>query len=79
MLSAVDPVFGTGDDELSLFPGTSASGLFAEDAIEEIQAPAFGIAVDLDRKGKSDMLLSYPVTKAHRTQVVVLFNRGRPW
>jgi hypothetical protein len=75
-----DLAFGTDDDELSIFPGSSKPGLFEEDAVEEIVAPAFGTveAVDLDRKGKSDMLLSYPVTKAHRNEVVILHNRG-PW
>ena len=75
-----DLVFGTDDDELSLFSGTGAAGLFEDDALERIEAPAFGTveAVDLDRQGKSDMVLYYPFTRAQRKELVVLFNRG-PW
>jgi hypothetical protein len=75
-----DLAFGTDDDELSVFPGTGAAELFEEDAVEQIAVPAFGTleAVDLDRRGKSDMVLYYPATRAHRTELVVLFNQG-PW
>jgi hypothetical protein len=75
-----DLIFGTDDDELSLFPGTTSAGLFDEDPLEQMQAPAFGTveAVDLDRQGKSDMVLHYPATRAQRSQIVVLLNRG-PW
>jgi hypothetical protein len=75
-----DLVFGTDDEELSLFPGTASAGLFDEDPLEQLEAPAFGTleAVDLDRQGKSDMVLHYPATRAQRSQIAVLFNRG-PW
>ena len=75
-----DLAFGTDDDEISVFPGTGAPGLFPEDAAEEIVAPAFGIleAVDLDRQGKSDVVLHYPFTRGQRSQLIVLLNRG-PW
>ncbi len=78
--SRPDLAFGTDDDELSIFPGTGRSSLFDDDAVEEIAVPAFGSAesVDLDRTGKSDLVLHYPRTKGLRNQVVVLFNRG-PW
>jgi hypothetical protein len=75
-----DLVFGTGDNELSIFPGIVGSGLFADDAVETIAVRAFGeaMSVDLDRKGKSDIVLYYPSTKDHRGDIEVLFNRG-PW
>ena len=58
----------------------SGAALFEEDAREEIEVPAFGTleAVDLDRQGKSDMVLFYPNTKGQKSQLVVLLNRG-PW
>ncbi len=73
-----DLAFATDDDEISIFPGTSAAGLFGDEALEQIEAPGFGTleAVDLDRQGKSDIVLHYPATKAHRTELVVLINRG---
>jgi hypothetical protein len=75
-----DLAFGTDDDELSIFPGTGGKSLFDDDALEEIAVPAFGTleAVDLDRQGKSDMVLHYPNTKGQRNQIVVLLNHG-PW
>jgi hypothetical protein len=75
-----DLAFGTDENELSIFLGSAAQGLFEEDAHEEIQVPAFGQleSVDLDRQGKSDMVLHYPRTRGHKREVVVLFNRG-PW
>jgi hypothetical protein len=73
-----DLAFGTGEDELSVFPGTGGAGLFDDDALEEIAVPAFGVveAVDLDRRGKSDLVLHYPSTKGQRGTIVVLLNRG---
>lgn len=77
-----DLAFGTDEEELSVFPGgaSAAEGLFAEDAVEEIKVPAFGQleSVDLDRQGKSDMVLFYPRTRGQKREIVVLFNRG-PW
>jgi hypothetical protein len=75
-----DLAFGTDDDELSIFPGTNGPSLFDDDAVEEVEVPAFGSAesADLDRTGKSDLLLHYPRTKGLRNQLIVLINRG-PW
>jgi hypothetical protein len=73
-----DLAFGTDDNQLAIYPGTSAVGLFAEDAAEEIEVPAFGQleSIDLDRTGKSDMVLHYPRTRGHKREIVVLWNRG---
>jgi hypothetical protein len=75
-----DLAFGTDDDELSIFPGVAGSGLFDDDAVEEIKVPAFGTldAVDLDRQGKTDIVLHYPATRGQKSTIAVLFNRG-PW
>ena len=75
-----DLAFGTDDNELSIFAGTGVAGLFDEDAGETIAVPAFGQleSVDLDHTGKSDMILHYPRTRAHKREIVVLINRG-PW
>jgi hypothetical protein len=74
-----DLAFGTDDDELSIYPGVASADLFAEDAVDEIPVRAFGVleAVDLDRQGKSDILMYYPRTKGQRGTIVVLLNRGR--
>ena len=57
-----DLAFGTDDEELSIFPGTGVAGLFDEDAVEQIEAPAFGTleAVDLDRTGQERHRPSLP-------------------
>jgi hypothetical protein len=74
-----DLAFGTDDDELSIFPGTGGEGLFLDDAIEEIEVPAFGWAesADLDGLGKSDLVMYYPRTKGLKGQIVVIVNRGK--
>jgi hypothetical protein len=75
----VDLAFGTGDDELSIFLGGQGT-LFADSAAARIPVRAVGRleSVDLDGKGRSDMLLYYPATKGHRGEVVLLRNTG-PW
>jgi hypothetical protein len=75
-----DLAFGTDDDELSIFPGTGGSELFDDDALEEIAVPSFGVieALDLDRQGKTDLVMHYPNTRGQRGNIVVLVNRG-PW
>jgi hypothetical protein len=75
----VDLAFGTGDDELSVFLGGQGA-LFADSAATRIPVRAVGRleSVDLDGKGRSDMLLYYPATKGHRGEVVLLRNTG-PW
>jgi hypothetical protein len=75
----VDLAFGTGDEELSIFLGGQGT-LFADNPATRIPVRAVGrlTSVDLDKKGKSDMLLYYPATKGHRGEVVLLRNVG-PW
>jgi FG-GAP-like repeat/FG-GAP repeat len=75
----VDLAFGTGDDELSVFLGGQGA-LFADSAAARIPVRAVGRleSVDLDGKGRSDMLLYYPATKGHRGEVMLLRNTG-PW
>jgi hypothetical protein len=75
----VDLAFGTGDDELSIFLGGRGT-LFADSASARIPVRAVGRleSVDLDGKGRSDMLLYYPATKGHRGEVMLLRNVG-PW
>jgi hypothetical protein len=74
-----DLAFGTGDDELSIFLGGQGT-LFADSAAARIPVRAVGRleSVDLDAKGRSDMLLYYPATKGHRGEVMLLRNTG-PW
>jgi hypothetical protein len=74
-----DLVFGTADDELSIFPGLGG-GVFAEEAAEVVPVRSAGIleAVDLDGKKRSDIVLYHPQTKGHRGEIVVLVNKG-PW
>ncbi|HXX31119.1 MAG TPA: VCBS repeat-containing protein [Myxococcaceae bacterium] len=75
----VDLAFGTGDDELSIFLGGRGT-LFADSASAQIPVRAVGRveSVDLDGKGRSDMLLYYPATQGHRGEVMLLKNVG-PW
>jgi hypothetical protein len=75
----VDLAFGTGDDELSVFLGGQGT-LFADSAAAKIPVRAVGRleSVDLEGKGRSDMLLYYPSTKGHRGEVMLLRNTG-PW
>jgi hypothetical protein len=74
-----DLAFGTGEDELSIFPGLGG-GAFAEEpaAVVEVGAAGKIEAVDLDGKGRSDLVLHYPQTRGHRGEIVVLVNKG-PW
>ncbi|MGO9828980.1 MAG: FG-GAP repeat domain-containing protein [Myxococcaceae bacterium] len=75
----LDLAFGTGDEELSVFLGGQGT-LFADSPSARIAVRAVGRleSVDLDKKGRSDMLLYYPNTKGHRSEVVLLRNVG-PW
>lgn len=72
-----DLVFGSSDDELSIFPATR-SGEFATEAVEVVPvlATAQLEAVDLESKGRSDLILHYPQTLGHRGEIVVLVNLG---
>jgi hypothetical protein len=72
-----DLVFGSAEDELSIYPGLG-NGEFAAEAVEVVPvlATAQLEAVDLDGKGRADLLLHYPQTRGHRGEIVVLVNTG---
>jgi hypothetical protein len=74
-----DLVFGSADDELSIFPNDPVK-LFVDDPAEVVEVRSSGSveAVDLDGKGRSDLVLYYPQTRGHRGEIVVLSNLG-PW
>jgi hypothetical protein len=73
-----DLVYGTEDEELSIFRGQPGGALFEEDAAEKIEVHAFGeaLSVDLTGAGRDDLVLHYPATKGRRGEVVVLLNQG---
>ena len=73
-----DLVFGSSEDELDIFPA-AAGGAFADEAAETVPVRAMGAieAVDLDGKGRSDLVLYYPQTKGHRGEIMVLVNQGK--
>ena len=73
-----DLVYGTDDEELSIFRGQPGGALFEEDPVEKIEGRAFGdvLPVDLTGAGRDDLVLHYPSTKGHRGEVVVLLNQG---
>ena len=75
-----DLAFATGVEELSIFLSRGATAVVAEEASEAVVVRAMGVLepVDLDGKGRSDLLLHYPSTKGHRGEIVVLVNTG-PW
>jgi hypothetical protein len=62
---------------LSIYPGLG-NGEFALEPAEVVQVAATGQvqAIDLDGKGRADVLLHYPQTLGHRSEIVVLVNRG---
>jgi hypothetical protein len=72
-----DLVFGSSEDELSIYPGLG-TGEFALEPAEVIPvlATAHLDAVDLDGKGRADLVLHYPQTLGHRREIVVLVNVG---
>jgi hypothetical protein len=73
-----DLVYGTDDEELSIFRGQPGGALFEEDPVEKIDVRAFGdvLPVDLTGAGRDDLVLHYPATKGRRGEVVVLLNQG---
>jgi hypothetical protein len=75
-----DLAFGMSDSEIGIFAGVAGGGLVTKDPVERIKVDSRGrlVAVDLDRKGKDDIVLFYPSTLGHRHEIVVLANRG-PW
>ena len=72
-----DLIFGSSEDQLDIYPALGG-GEFASSAAETIEVRAAGVldAVDLDGKGRSDLILYYPKTSGHRSEIVVLTNRG---
>jgi len=72
-----DLIFGSSDEELEIYPALGG-GEFASSAAETVEVRAAGVldAVDLDGKGRSDLILYYPKTRGHRSEIVVLINRG---
>ena len=76
----LDLAFGTGEEELSIFLSRGGSAVLSDEATEKVDVRAMGVVepVDLDGKGRSDLLLHFPSTKGHRGEIVVLVNTG-PW
>ena len=72
-----DLIFGSSEDQLDIYPALG-DGEFASSAAETIEVRAAGVldAVDLDGKGRADLILYYPKTRGHRGEIVVLTNRG---
>jgi hypothetical protein len=72
-----DLIFGSGEEQLEIYPAVGG-GEFAKTPAETVEVRAAGAleAVDLDGKGRSDLILYYPKTRGHRGEIVVLTNRG---
>jgi hypothetical protein len=72
-----DLIFGSSEEQLDIYPSVG-NGEFASVPAESVEVRAAGVldAVDLDGKGRSDLILSYPKTRGHRSEIVVLTNRG---
>jgi len=73
-----DLVFGTDDKELSFY--RARSGVLSDEVAETVPVRAVGSVqpVDLDGKGRSDLILFSPSTKGSKGEIVVLINVG-PW
>ncbi len=73
-----DLAFGTGEDELSVFPGVNAEGLIAKDATDAVVVDSRGelMPVDLDGKGKDDLCSFIRATRTIANEIVVMMNRG---
>jgi len=73
-----DFVFGTGEDELSIFLGVSGDKerIFSKKPVLKLDVPAFGevLCPDLDEDGYSDMIIYYPQSKKKRGTIKVLVN-----
>lgn len=72
-----DLIFGSSEEQLDIHPALGG-GEFAAAPAETVEVRAAGVleAVDLDGKGRSDLILYYPKTRGHRSEIVVLTNRG---
>jgi hypothetical protein len=76
-----DFVFGTGEDELSIYMGVSGDNdrLFSKKPAVKIDIPAFGElnSRDLNGDGFSDMIIYYPQSKKRKGTIQVLMNQRR--
>ena len=72
-----DLIFGSDEEQLDVYPALDG-GEFASSPAETVEVRAAGMldAVDLDGKGRSDLILYYPKTRGHRGEIVVLVNKG---
>ncbi|HTO95730.1 MAG TPA: VCBS repeat-containing protein [Myxococcales bacterium] len=72
-----DLIFGSGEEQLDIYPW-QGPGEFASSPAETVEVRSAGVleAVDLDGKGRVDLILNYPKTRGHRGEIVVLTNRG---
>jgi hypothetical protein len=79
-----DLAFGSREDELAIYPGLApgagGAGLVTKEPVERVAVDSRArlLAVDLDGKGKDDIVLYYPQTLGHKSDIVVLANHG-PW
>lgn len=75
-----DFVFGTEEDELSIYLGVSGDKerLFSNKPVAKVEVAAFGEldCIDLNEDGYSDMIISYRQNKDRKGTVKVLLNRG---
>ncbi len=73
-----DFVFGTKEDELSIYLGVSGDKdrLFSNKPVAKVEVAAFGEleSIDLDADGYSDMIISYRQNKERKGTVKVLMN-----
>jgi len=76
-----DLVFGTSDDELSIFPGVKdplkSNRIYEDDPLLRLQINTLGylIASDLGNKGRSDIILYYPREPKLWSKIKLLLNR----
>jgi hypothetical protein len=72
-----DLIFGSSEDQLDIHPSLG-NGEFAAVAAETVEVRAAGVleAVDLNGKGRNDLILHHPRTRGHRGEIMVLTNRG---
>ncbi|MBN2185556.1 MAG: VCBS repeat-containing protein [Candidatus Krumholzibacteriota bacterium] len=76
-----DFVFGTGEDELSIFLGVSGDKerIYSKKPVVRLDVPAFGelLSLDLDDNGYSDMVIYYPQSKTRKGMINVMVNREK--
>lgn len=71
-----DLAFGTEIDELAIYRGLGKGTIFTEEPAERVAVRGYGriLAVDLENKGRSDLVLYYPRTQGHRNRLTILRN-----